>query len=356
MKNRGLRRLLLLMPLALAACTAGENGRSYLEAFPDRFTGSRRDMKDGRPAPAPMDTVIYVAAVAFPEGYDWRRDTSYGSVQGRLVLYRDGEQALSVHAGAGSRASLDHDLHHLVDGHLYTEYCTEDGTIIGRDGEELFSYPGREFLCGLLVEGNDVLTLGQSRSGGGFSLRRNGGELMSVKEATVASHLQDNSRYPSGALYRDSGHLYFSYFKDEPQGGGRSWYIVEDGTETRVDAAGEGMFDIRVKEGELSVKAVDAGRDWWYNDGKRYAWVKTLPSGGLAVHAPCSVTLIYLDPFYLPSFSNACLAGRHFYMGMNPPDGGRPWLWKDREKVYELDINGFITAVGFAEEPRREGS
>lgn len=357
MKNNGLTILIMLVPLALAAaCTLENTGRTRLEAFPDRYSVRPRGEGDGHAAVA-MDTVVYVAAVDYPEGYDWRRDTSNGAVTGRLVLYRDGVQVLSVPAGAGCRVSLDHDLHHLAGRHLYTEYCTADGTAIGRDGEELFSYPGREFLCGLLVEGSDVLTLGQSRSGSGFSLRLNGEELMSRQDGTVASHISDNARYPSGALYRDRGHLYFSYYKDDPQGGGRSWYIVEDGVETKVDPGREGMLDIRMKEGEMSVTVVTAGslKDWMYSSEGQYAWLTTLSDGSIALYAPCKSGRIYMDPFYLLSFRNACLAGKNFYMGLNPLDGGRPWIWKDREEEYRLDINGFITAVGLVEEPRAEG-
>lgn len=355
MKNHLNLTIVAAMLAALATgCAKEGSGRSRLEAFPDRYAGSsRRDGGGGEPAPVPMDTAVFVAAVDFPEGYDWRRDTSYGSVTGRLVLYRDGGQVLSVPAGPGCRASLDHDLHHLVEGHLYTEYCTASETVIGRDGEDLFSYPGRELLCGLLVEGSDVYTLGQSRSGRGFSLRLNGEELFSRSEGTISSHLQDDSHYPSGALYRDSGHLYFSYFMDDGQGS-RRWYIVEDGVETLADVPPGPMYDIRVRDGEMSAAAVGAStyKDWYYYDGKWDAWLTTIVNGTVAIYAPYSPSRVYLDPFFLPSFRNACLVGRHFYLGINPPGSGRPWLWKDGNKVYELEINGFITAVGYAAYPQ----
>lgn len=327
-----------------------KTGKSHLEAFPDRYREIRRDGGGGAPAHAKFDTSVFVTAVSFPDDYDWRRDTSLGNVRGSIELYRDGEKVLSIPAGAGSRARLDPDLHHLMDGHLYTESCTDGETVIGRDGEELFSYPGREFLCGLLVEDGDVYTLGQNRSGSGFSLRCNGIEIFSRKDGSIAAHMSDNPEYPTGALYRDGGHLYFSYCESLPVGDGKVWYIVEDGEETPVENLETGgMYDIRIRNGSMKIEPIGQSslRYWTYSDGKWSASVNIFSDGQVIVFAPSGTSgANYLRPSLFFSFRNACLSGQHFYIGINPSEPGHgPYLWMDGETVFQPDINGYITAV-----------
>ena len=343
--------ILTLSALFLCGCIGKEEtqGRSRLEAFSDRYSqGSPVRGKEG-PAPAVrVDTAVFFTTVEFPEGYDWRRDTSYGGVAGRLVLYRDGVSAVSVPAGPSFRAGLDPDMHHLFGGHIYTEYCTDGLTVIGKDGEECFSYPGREFLCGLLVEGTDIYTLGQNRSGSGFSLRRNGEEMLSSAAGMVASHISDDPDYPSGALYRDGERLCFSYWQYAQDGSGREWYIVEDGETTRVETGKNGMYDIRLRGGELSVRPMMAAskKFWTYSDGAYNASVTVRRDGSMSVSAPSSSSAYDFRSLRMFSFRNAFLFGPHFYIGLNPlEEGEKPSLWKDGETFIQLDINGFITAV-----------
>ena len=340
----------VLLAVAASCMTDEENtGKSHLMAFPDRYREVRRNGGGGAPAHARLDTAVFMTAVSFPEDYDWRRDTSLGNVSGSIELYRDGERILSVPAGSGSRVSLDPDLHHLVDGHLYTEYCTDGKTVIGLDGEELFSYPGRELLCGLLVEDGDVYTLGQNRSGGGFSLRRNGGEILSRKDGYIAVHMSASPEYPTGALYRVSGHLYFSYWEAGLSGNGRFWYIVEDGEGTPVDNLGaEGAYDIRIRNGTMHFSTMGSTtvRRWAYTDGTWRASMNIYGDGQVIVMAPSGSSAYYLSPALFFSFRNACLCGRDFYIGINPAEPGEtPFLWKDGDTVFRPDINGFITAV-----------
>ena len=351
MKNKIL--IISIIAVLVSGCADIDNshGKSRLEAFRDRYTVGSRQGGSGAPLPAVMDTSVYLVAVEFPEGYDWRRDTLYGAVTGNIVLFRNGERLLSVPAGYGCQASLEPDLHHLVGGHVYTETCIDGNTVIGMDGEELFSYPGREFLCGLLVEGSDVYTLGQNRSGKGFSLRRNGGALLEAEDGTVASHLSDYPEYPTGALYRDGERLFFSYWKNlSPVSSERSWFVVEDGVETIVDAGGNGMYDIRVKDGKLQIRERSANKTWkrWeYADGEWSASAMVYRNGNVIVAAPFDGYRRYYFNYYLfLSFRNLYLSGPQLYIGLNPPDAGaRPSLWKDGTIEYELDINGFITAV-----------
>jgi len=342
--------------LALVACVKEHTGLSKLEAMSDRFVSSPRGMAAAGPAAAGMDTVVYMTAVAFPEDYNWQRDTSFGGVAARIVLYRDGETVVEVPAGPGCIASPDHDLHHLVNGRLYTEYCTSESTLIGRDGEVLFSYPGREFLCGLLVEGSDVYTLGQSRAGSGLSLRCNGRELFSSASGTPAAHISDRSDYPSGALYRDRGRLCFSYWETSADGS-RTWFIVEDGKAAPVSVPdGRTMYDIRLRDGEPDIRPVTSSRTrtYTYADGKWRAGVSFGTDGKMAVSAPVWPSPRYYSQGVLfPSFRCACLSGPAFYIGMNPSGSGKgPFLWKDGTEAFRPGINGFITAVEAVAERR----
>ena len=69
------------------------------------------------PAPEP-DTVLYFSAVRYPDGYDWQRDSAYGSVPFELILYRDDAPALTLAWDAEACFGPDPDRHHLLDGHL----------------------------------------------------------------------------------------------------------------------------------------------------------------------------------------------------------------------------------------------
>lgn len=346
---------ILLSAAVLSGCVRGSNGISKLDAFRDRYVVSVRGGGVPGHARPDKDTVLYMTAVEFPEDYDWRRDTSFGEVQGRLVLFRDSVRVLEVPAGPGSPAGLDPDLHHFADGHIYTESCTADATVIGRDGEVLFSYPGRELLCGLLVEGKDVYTLGRSRSGAGFSLRRNGEELFSRPDGGIAAQYSSNPGYPSGALYRDGGHMYFSYWLPLDEAGEiKLWYVVEDGAETRVEVPDGRMYDIRIRDGTPDISPIKSSAIgvYSYYEGSWKDVVAVSKEGRLTVYAPLWPTSHYINRQVLfLSFRNACLSGHRLYIAMNPVDGDeRPFLWRDGETLYHLDLNGFVTEVSAVEE------
>ena len=343
---------IILLLIILAGCDRADGGVSRLEAFRDRYTITHRYAGTTAREESRTDTVIYMTALEFPEGYDWRRDTSYGEVSGSIVLYRDSVRILEIPAGPGSLASLDPDLHHLVAGHVYTESCTTDETVIGLDGERLFSYPGRELLCGLLAGGGEVYTLGRNRSGSGFSLRRNGEVLFSRPEGSVSAHFSARPEYPSGALYRDGGHLYFSYW--QPAGDGRDWYVVEDGTESRIEVPDERMYDIRIRDGipEITPIKTSSLGVYHYSDGSWKAVVTVSREGRLVLYSPLWPTSRSVgQPVLFVSFRDACVFGHHLYIAMNPlAEGSRPYVWLDDKVLFGLDLNGFITEISVVAE------
>ena len=338
--------------IILTGCDRAEGGVSRLEAFRDRYTITHRGTGATAREEARTDTVIYMTALEFPEDYDWRRNTSFGEVSGRIVLYRDSVRILEIPAGPGSLVSLDPDMHHMLAGHVYTESCTADETVIGLDGERLFTYPGRELLCGMLVEGGEVYTLGRNRSGSSFSLRRNGEVLFSRAEGGLSALFSSRPDYPSGALYRDGGHMYFSYW--QPAGDGRDWYVVEDGVESRVEVPDERMYDIRIRDGVpefTPIKASPLGV-YHYAEGTWKAVVAVSRIGTLILYSPLWPTSRNINqPMLFVSFRDACVFGHHLYVALNPlAEGSRPYVRRDDEALFGLDINGFITEISVVAE------
>lgn len=148
----------------------------------------------------PDKTVCYVTLMSYADGYDWRPDWEKGSVRCSLVVLADGIPMMKVPVGDEYETSSDPDMHRIVDGHLYTDFSTSSETVVKKDGRLLFRYPGRELICGLIVDSSDVYTLGHPRDGGGFTYRRNG-EIL----------LQRTSGRSFARLYRDKGDICFAF-------------------------------------------------------------------------------------------------------------------------------------------------
>ncbi len=202
----------------------------------------------GQPAPKP-DTILYYSAVRFPDGYDWQRDSAYGSVPFELILYRDDAPVLTLAWDTEACFGPDPDRHHLLGGHLYTERLNGAQTRVGCDGEELFRFDGREFLVGLLPDGTDLYTLSRNTSGSGFSYRKNGEILMEKPSGIPYGDLSDPSYAPTGALYRDGRAIVFCYRQ------GTALYQVVDGRQDIVanQTAGNGILDCKVGGGQAFV-------------------------------------------------------------------------------------------------------
>lgn len=345
----------------IAGCTGNEDDvchKTRLEAFGDRYRPHTKDSISLRGSVTP-DTAVFICGVEFPPDYDWRRDTSFGNIQARIILMRDGCRVMEIPAGGGSHASTDPDLHHLVDGHVYTEFTYGKGTVIGRDGADLFTYQEKEILRGLMVEGDEVWTLGQYKDKDGFALRRNGVIVMEKENGQVAGRITDRMDYPGGALYRDSGHLYFAYWRPAAAGSmDRAWYIVEDGQETQVQVESSGIYDIRVKDGTVIKTPVTPSHSLYnkYTDGETTVTVVAYSDGSILISYPgmkCD------DPekggYYFFSYRNACLSGKTLYLALTPFEKGKaPFLWRNGT-VSEIEMNGFVTAVDVSVLPR-EGS
>ena len=203
MKNSVL--VLPLAVLALAACEKLYISQYYRsEVFPPGNSG-------GGPAGPEMDTTVLLSAVLVPANYDWRRDSSYGCPSAELLLLENGVKKISIKTGAKTEVSPDPATHHLLGGHLYTEYCGPAETVVKKDGKQLFRYQGREVLLGLLPMGNNLYTLGKDRDGDGFSFRRNGELLLKQASGSVYGDFTNSAFGDNGALYEDEGRCCFCF-------------------------------------------------------------------------------------------------------------------------------------------------
>lgn len=181
--------IFLLLPAAVA-CGLRELGETVPEA----------------PLPDYIDTFrssTVVTGIAYPDGSGWGSSGAPSSSDvPEIVMYRDGELVLSIPVKAENFVPEDVDMQHYSGGHIYTDFSTDSETIVARDGVELFRYAGRERIVFLAEnDGGRVLTLGESRSGKGFSSRADGVPVFLGLDGTV---------YPNAGLSPD-GELRFFY-------------------------------------------------------------------------------------------------------------------------------------------------
>ena len=245
--------LMLVLAFSVVACSGDYDfkPRKY------RFQTLPQAGEKG-PVEPPQDAT-YITCAEFPDGYDYHADPDYGQVEAKLLLFVDGERTLSLPAGPGSSFSIDPDMHRVRGGHLYTDGVDAKGTFVHRDGEQLFRYEGRESLRGFLLLDGKVHTLGQSRSGEGFSYRINGEMVYGRTEGYILGDMS----YPvpdGGALRVDNppgsaAEVYFSYGIPHPSSSGTKWeyHIVRGGVDEEVDmdATTVEIYDIVIKDGQI---------------------------------------------------------------------------------------------------------
>ena len=202
-----------------------------------------------------MEQSVWLTAVEFPASYDWERDTAYGTVACRLILFSGKERVLSLDAGPDYEISPDPDMHRAVGGHLYTDFATDAETVIRRDGEELFRYPGREAIRGFLLIDGHIHTLGEDRSGGGFAYRIDGEVVLGrdaglLLEGGAPAAAGQPDLIQDGPLYVEAGQVCFSYCLP---GTPPELFLVRDGVAEPVGTAPAtvDIFDQRLYKGTL---------------------------------------------------------------------------------------------------------
>ena len=205
------------------------------EAFNGGGGGGGSASHGGSDTHVHKDTTVYVSGIDFPAEYDWRQDSLYGGIAARVVLLRGGERIVELNTGAAQHVSAQADMHHLVDGHLYTEYSDASLTFIKRDGKDLYTFEGRESLRGILPLGTELYTLAQKRSGNGFVLRKGTEVLMERNEGVIQGTFGEGATPQYGALYEDDGHICFSYARRLGAGNATyAYYIVDNALETQL--------------------------------------------------------------------------------------------------------------------------
>lgn len=204
---------------------------------------TRKPASNGSSGGLPKNASIYITGIEYPEGYDWRVDSNYGSVPFNLVVFSGTKRVLTLPSSLG--ISPDPDMHRLSGGHLYTDYASGGETVVGKDGKELFRYTGSETLKGFMALSDGIYTLGQSRTGSGLSFRKDGVDLYSDHAGYV---IGDTYTSRNGALYEDSGALCFCYYTVSSTG--RTYYCVRDGQAEEVIAPEKiaKFYDLRVSD------------------------------------------------------------------------------------------------------------
>ena len=100
--------------------------------------------------------VWYAVGVDYPDMYDWREDEECESVKCSLVVFANGIPMMKVPVGKEYEVSSDPDTHRMIGRDLYTDYSTEDETVIKRNGVQLFRYAGRERIIDMKERNGDI--------------------------------------------------------------------------------------------------------------------------------------------------------------------------------------------------------
>ena len=185
-KNMGRRLLNIVLTGVLGWAAAGCFGITEIsgpEKEEDIWTGP------GVSVGGDSESICYVTGIDYPEGFDWRESNGEESVRCSLTVFADAVPMLKLPIGKLYKVSADPDMHRILEGHLYTEFCSEGHTVIRKDGKAFLRYEGEESIRGMVASGEDIYTLGVPRSGAGFTYRKNGEVLMERRSGYVFDRL-----------------------------------------------------------------------------------------------------------------------------------------------------------------------
>lgn len=355
-------------------------------------------------------TRCYITGFDYPEGYDWKADLQAGNVKCSLVVFSDMAPVMKVPVGEEYEISWEPDMHRIIGGHLYTDWSSDRETVIKKDGQLLFRYEGREMICGMIPDGDDLYSLGQNRSGAGFCYRKNGEPVFEKNTGYVIGNLMQTSQGIGFAycepIVLNEGNVYRYYFVLDGVAGqvavredvkkiwdvimyeGKVCFIADlVGVNTPVAICGEKMSGLSVPgassmlacrfvpaSGKLFVEGVFTSdgctlRSALWLEGVLY---RTFGSGytvsslctwkdGLccllnSAAAGSSAKIFRFGDIsdvpagYIPAGSSPlAVVDGILYVGLSSVSGKKPVVWKDGS-VQELDINGYISSV-YAEGP-----
>ena len=349
-------------------------------------------------------SVCYMTALDYKKGYDWHSDQARESVKCSLVVFADGVPVMKVPVGADYETGSDPDMHRIIGGNLYTDYSSDSETIIKKNGDHLFSYHGPESLCGLEVIDEDIYTLGQSRSGDGFTFRKNGGIIMERVGASLI-----------GELVNDHDSLCFAFYEQIKTADGvvGRYYTSVNGKVTQIAVRDDikTVWDIlTLKDRTIYLASLTGVRSPVLFDGDAMINLP-VPTGyymvscrlflleeGIGVEGLCRhnngkcLSAIWVDGRLCASFpeeeissltvdgNGVCCAMNPFrkgsagviyrteelfdmpenysvisascikvidgilHVGLSSLEGGKPLVWKDGQ-IDSLNVNGFISSI-----------
>jgi hypothetical protein len=300
--------------------------------------------------------------------------------------------------------SPDPDMHRVVDGHLYTDFSTSSETIIKKDGKPLITYQKPEMICDFLVHGDDVHTLGHSRTGGGFSYRINGVvvlersngytfERLAIQDTTVSFAFVEPITSADGIMERyyvmREGKVSQTALRDDIR---KVWDIVIFNGRTYCLASLVGLSaPVLVSDGGLtalpmpssmsllscrmivmtsgicvegifsdgnSIMTILWNQDLSYRCFPKDRTFSAVSYNNDVVHCAINPTsrggagLIYRgDESYTMPMSYACMSrdaidfsSGMLSVGLSSLDGAKPVLWVDGQ-IDTLDVNGFISSI-----------
>lgn len=349
--------------------------------------------------------VCYVTAMDFRKGYDWRADDEKGSVKCSLIVFADRVPVMKIPVGDEYHISSDPDMHRMIGAHVYSDYSTETETIVKKNGKEIFRYAGRERICGMIVDSTGIYTLGEPRSGEGFSYRRNGVIIQERSAGRTFGRLQtdgDDICFAFSEPIASSGDVVERYYHvrngivsqeavredvrrvwDMASYKGNVCYVadltgvrapvlVTDGKLEMLDIPADmSMKTCRIvlSPASLMIEAIcsSANRSLtsilWespseyhlFPDGMTVSSLNTEDGGACCMLNPVSSSgegIIYrngesylTDPGYVTIGSSSfAMVGGILHAGLSSKRGGKPILWKDGI-VDTLNVNGFISSV-----------
>lgn len=398
----------IFLLLAFCSCNDGlwEGAASRnIGRFHETDSGDTGQNPDYEFPEDPDSPVFYLAGIEYPPGYDWRRDTGYGTVECRLFLMRNGRRIFETDVGFAHELSSDSDMSRCIGGHVYSDYSTAGETVIKKDGIEMFRYPGREMILGFLMpDGKAVHTIGAPREGEGWTYRING-------VITASSE----TGFPVTELYIDAGMPTFGYrvHADDFYGLEDGCHIFQNGQKLKVPPPGPDseIADFRLFRNTLYVLFTDdegkpfisingenepielpegtechSLKGFICDDNAIYATGMVEDASGNIITIVWSGTEIYrsFEPgFYatacycedanicaighlsdstpvfcrdgeytefpegysFPSGSFACFSERHYCLSLFPNSASLPPVYVIDGEIFTADINGYIFSV-----------
>ncbi len=354
---------------------------------------------------AAENSVVYVTAMEYLDSYDWTTDKEKGSVKCSLAVYADGNLIMKVPVGDSYEISSDPDSHRIVNGHLYTDYTSDNETVIKRDGDEFIRYSGREIICGLVESKGDVYTLGHNMDYLGFSYRKNGDVIIERRRGLSFGSLR---------MVGDSLFFAFKEPVSTSEGVYERYYAVLNGEVSQVAVRDDivCVWDVACFKGEISYLATLIGIPFpvlfsggdmqammlpkeanilscsllyddkalyaeglvkvarqgtasciWRNDGEICFWSGDMTFSSFCINdggahcvlnpsPPYDTGVIFRSgesfaspPGYMSIGSRTVAVAKGIlYVGLSSQTGIHPILWRDG-KFVPLQINGYITTV-----------